>query len=163
MSGTNKFENTLGAIGHPWQKWGGITYAQYGEDYLILNLFNNLGMDVFSYLDIGASNPFVISNTALLYEKGCRGINVEANPLLIDEFIRLRPDDKNINIGIGIDDGVCPFYSIGDISSFNIEEIEWWNKKWKYTEQMTVQDIKVITLDRLISEYCSGIFQTIFL
>lgn len=61
------------------------SYAQNGEDVLIWNLFNKLGIKKPSYIDIGAHHPYEISNTAIFYMNGCRGVNVEANPNLIDE------------------------------------------------------------------------------
>jgi FkbM family methyltransferase len=81
---------------HPHQWYGGRTYAQHGDDLAILNLFGCLRISQPSYLDIGAHHPFNLSNTALLYQRGSRGINVEANPDLIEEFKRLRPEDVNV-------------------------------------------------------------------
>ncbi len=81
---------------HPHQWYGGRTYAQHGDDLAIINLFNCLRITQPSYLDIGAHHPFIISNTALLYQRGSRGINVEANPALIEEFNKFRPEDINL-------------------------------------------------------------------
>ena len=36
----------------------------------------------------------------MFYEQGSRGINIEANPQLINDFITHRPEDINLNIGI---------------------------------------------------------------
>lgn len=81
---------------HPHQWYGGRTYAQHGDDLAIINIFGCLRIQQPSYLDIGAHHPFHLSNTALLYQRGSRGVNVEANPALIDEFNRLRPEDVNV-------------------------------------------------------------------
>ncbi len=81
---------------HPHQWYGGRTYAQHGDDLAILNIFGCLRIKQPSYIDIGAHHPFRLSNTALLYQRGSRGINVEANPDLIEEFERLRPEDTNV-------------------------------------------------------------------
>src|SRR5437763_16778861 len=67
-------------IGHPDQGFGGRTYAQFGEDLIFLNIFALLGINTPSYIDVGAHHPVNISNTALLYERGCRGIKIDANP-----------------------------------------------------------------------------------
>ena len=75
------------------QLYGSRTYAQHGDDLAILNIFDMIGITRPSYLDIGAHDPFKISNTALLYLRGSRGINVEANPRLIEAFRVQRPDD----------------------------------------------------------------------
>ena len=96
---------------------------------MIINIFNNLGIEKFTYLDIGAHHPYNISNTALLYKYGYHGINVEANPNLIEAFFRERPLDKNVNVGIGTKSGEMPFYMIDGFSgrnSFDKKVVEKW-------------------------------------
>ncbi len=141
------------------QWWGGYTFAQHGDDLVVVNIFNNLGIKDYSYIDIGAHHPFNISNTALLYQLGKRGINIEANPNLIKLFNEERPEDKNINIGIGVKKGVMPFYMIDDYSgrnSFSKEAAEEFVKKYSEFSITKVQNIEVKTLDDVISEYCDG-------
>lgn len=85
---------------HPDQHYGCVTYAQHGEDIVFLNIFKLLGIEHGTYLDIGAHHPTTISNTRLLYEKGWRGVNVDANPYIMHEFSRERPLDKNLNFAV---------------------------------------------------------------
>ncbi len=85
---------------HPHQWYGGRTYAQHGDDLAIINLFNCLRIQQPSWLDIGAHHPFHLSNTALLYQRGSRGINVEANPALMEAFKLHRPEDKNVCVAV---------------------------------------------------------------
>jgi FkbM family methyltransferase len=99
-----------GAIDHPHQLYGGRTYSQYGEDLVVLNIFHRLNVDRPSYIDIGAHHPFDLSNTALLYQRGSRGINVEANPDLLPAFSKHRSQDVNISVGVGPHRGRAPFY-----------------------------------------------------
>ena len=150
------------AINHSWQLFGGETYAQFGDDIFVMNLFHNIGTDKFSYLDIGAHNPYIISNTALFYQKGCRGINVEANPYLMENFNKFRPDDLNLNVGIGIEEGTMPFYMIDEYSGLNSfckNSLDERIKNWGNTDiKVSTYDIPVITLDHLIEKYCAGIF-----
>jgi hypothetical protein len=73
---------SYGMTGHRDQWFGGRTYAQHGDDLAVLNIFKRLGIERPSYLDVGAYHPFDLSNTALLYERGSRGINVEPNEAL---------------------------------------------------------------------------------
>src|SRR5437660_139546 len=80
---------------------GRQTHADHGEDIILKVLFDTLRVDKPSYLDVGAFDPFHISNTALLYATGSRGINVEANPKLMEAFRQHRPEDKNVNCAIG--------------------------------------------------------------
>jgi FkbM family methyltransferase len=86
--------------GHPHQWFGGRTYAQHGDDLAILNIFNRLGIEKPSYLDVGAYHPFDLSNTALLHERGSRGINVEPNEALLGAFVKARPEDVNLCVGV---------------------------------------------------------------
>jgi FkbM family methyltransferase len=103
------------------------SYAQCGEDLLIAFLFRTLGIERPSYLDIGAHDPSYLNNTKLLYERGSHGINIEANPRLLQRFRRERPDDVNLNIGVADDasDGrTLDFFvmSTDTLSTFSGEE-----------------------------------------
>jgi FkbM family methyltransferase len=104
---------------NPDQWYGGNTYSQHGEDIVFLNIFRLIGVEKISWLDVGAHHPFRISNTALLYEKGHRGINVEANPNLMEAFIAQRPEDTNLNIGVADEPGSMNFYLIDKYSGRN--------------------------------------------
>ena len=138
------------------RKWGKITYAQHGEDWMIINLFRSLAIEKPSYIDIGAYHPFIYSNTALLYENGSRGINIEANPELIGEFYAYRKDDINLNIGIGNEDGVLPFYmfKIKTLSTFSPKEVE--QVVARHNEAPLVVDIPVTTVTNIINKYACG-------
>ncbi|MGN0895000.1 MAG: FkbM family methyltransferase [Succinivibrio sp.] len=128
---------------------------------MIINIFNNLGIKQFTYLDLGAHHPYNISNTALLYKYGCRGINVEANPNLIEAFFKERPLDRNINIGIGTESGEMPFYMIDGFSgrnSFDKEVVENFCKKSPGFSIKEIKTIKVLTLYELINKYANGKF-----
>lgn len=74
--------------------------SQCGEDLIINHIFVNRGVTKPTYLDIGAHHPMILSNTAIFYSAGCRGINVEPNPQLISEFRRLRPEDTNLQLAV---------------------------------------------------------------
>lgn len=106
-------------FGHPDQAFGHYTYAQHGEDLIFSNIFWLLNIKNPSYIDIGAHHPINISNTALLYKRGSSGINIEANPNLIDAFNKYRPRDINLNIGVSDKQGNLEFYCIDDYSGRN--------------------------------------------
>jgi FkbM family methyltransferase len=104
---------------HPDQWYGCKSYSQHGEDLVFLNIFKLIGVQKISWLDIGAHHPFSISNTALLYEKGHRGINVEANPNLMEAFTIHRPEDTNLQVGVAEEPGSMNFYLIDKYSGRN--------------------------------------------
>lgn len=143
------------------QWWGGFTYAQHGDDLIILNIFHTLGIRDFRYLDIGAHHPYHISNTALLYEQGHRGINIEANPNLIALFQKYRPEDQNINVGVGTQEGVLPFYMIDDFSgrnTFSREAAEAFVREYPEFSITQILQIPVVTLQDILERYCRGVF-----
>ncbi|MDG4903204.1 FkbM family methyltransferase [Mesorhizobium sp. WSM4962] len=98
--------------GHPHQWFGGRTYAQHGDDLAVLNIFHRLGIAKPSYLDVGAYHPFDLSNTALLYERGSRGINVEPNEAHHALFLKARPDDINLCVGVAPMNGRLAFHHV---------------------------------------------------
>ena len=75
------------------------SYSQCGEDIIVDYIFNLRGITYPTYIDIGANDPYYLSNTALFYDKGCRGINIEPNPAMVESFGKSRPADINLNIG----------------------------------------------------------------
>lgn len=105
--------------GHADQSFGHVTYAQNGEDLMVLNLFRLLGVERPSYLDIGAHHPTNISNTRLLYDRGCRGVNVDANARLIERFQEQRPEDVNVAVGVMPFAGEAAFRMLDEESGRN--------------------------------------------
>jgi FkbM family methyltransferase len=152
---------SAGYGGHPDQAFGPSTYAQHGDDLVLLNIFEAIGVDRPAYLDIGAHHPLNISNTALLYQRGCRGVNVEANPNLIGAFHAQRPEDLNLNCGVNDVSGKMTFYMIDKWSgrnSFDRQAVERFveeNPNFSITERIS---IPVVTVDELIAKHCQGRF-----
>tara|TARA_Y100000389_G_scaffold155504_1_gene156196 strand:+ start:146 stop:808 length:663 start_codon:yes stop_codon:yes gene_type:complete len=68
-------------------------YSQFGEDLVINNFFKGY---VGRYVDIGCYHPIKYNNTALLYLRGWKGVNVDLNQTSIDLFNACRKDDLNI-------------------------------------------------------------------
>lgn len=137
---------------HPHQWFGGRTYAQHGDDLALLNLFGCLRITQPSYLDIGAHHPFHISNTALFYQRGSRGINVEANPTLIEEFKKFRPGDKNVWAAVVGDSNTkqVKLNRIDDTSGLNsLLPIT----GHKVRDQISVQ---AFTADEIVDKYADG-------
>lgn len=141
---------------HPNQRLGCITYAQHGDDLMILNLFYLMGIEKPSYLDIGAHHPVNISNTKLLYDRGARGVNVEANPNLIEEFNKQRPHDQNVCVGVGLKDGHSNFYMYSDSSgrnTFSVDEVASLDGIMTVKKQLA---LPITTIDGIVNKYCGA-------
>lgn len=146
--------------GHPDQHFGHITYSQHGEDLMICNIFQLLGIDKPSYLDLGAHHPMRISNTHLLYLRGSRGVNVETNPNLMAQFFIDRPEDKNVCIGVSPDGGDLPFYmwdSESGRNTFSFDEVR--NVEASHAMKITkTVTLATVTLDWIVDNHCDGIW-----
>jgi FkbM family methyltransferase len=71
-----------------------LTYSQFGEDMILMNFFRDQKSGY--YVDVGANRPIQGSNTFKLYLKGWRGINIDANADLINQFNKVRKRDINL-------------------------------------------------------------------
>lgn len=76
-----------------------VSYSQEGED-VVLRRFLDLSKPGF-YVDVGAHHPVRYSNTKYYYDRGWSGINIDADPTLIDEFKTHRTRDINLISGVG--------------------------------------------------------------
>ncbi len=134
------------------------SYSQCGEDLIVQYIFSLRGITKPSYLDIGANHPFFISNTALLYEQGCRGINIEANPQLIESFTVYRPDDINLNIGISNKDEELDFYIMADntLSTFSKNECDTMVSNGKTLAE--IKKIKLTNLESILENHFNNKF-----
>ena len=139
--------------------WESKSYSQCGEDILVNYIFQLRGITHPSYIDIGANHPFLLSNTALFYKNGCRGINIEANPYLINNFIKQRQKDINLNIGIGSEKGKLDFYIMNDptLSSFSKAECTNYCKTNKYFIK-EIKPIEITTINSVLQNHFNGKF-----
>jgi hypothetical protein len=70
------------------------SYSANGEDLLIKSLMDE-GLSVW-YLDIGAGDPRIHSNTYKFYQTGSYGVAVDANKGLLAQFAAVRPRDTTV-------------------------------------------------------------------
>jgi FkbM family methyltransferase len=75
----------------------------------ILALLAGMNISSAVYIDVGANHPMSISNTYLLYRKGCWGVVVEPNLELAMLFERHRPRDVAIAAACSDKRGVARF------------------------------------------------------
>ena len=138
---------------------GGLSYSQRYEDCIVRGMFYCLGVDKPSYIDIGANSPFSLSNTAMFYEQGSTGINIEPNPRLFEAIASVRKKDINLMIGIGTSEGVLPFYEMdaNTLSTFSEDEAKTICDKYGF-KIINVIPVQVKTLKSVVDEYCGGVF-----
>jgi FkbM family methyltransferase len=133
-------------------KWTRHSYAQEGEDILIDRILNNQKQGFF--IDVGAHHPQRFSNTYYFYNKGWRGINVDAMPGSMKLFQEHRPEDINIEAAISRNPSPLIYYRFNEpaLNTFIKEEAE---KKdglatYRIEEKITIQ---TTTLSAIIDQY----------
>lgn len=110
---------------------GGRYYSQSGEDIILASIFRQKARGF--YVDVGAHHPTRYSNTRLLYKKGWRGINIDANPYSIELFRRQRPKDINLASGVAENSGEITYWAFSDpaVNTFSGDEAQrWLGKPW---------------------------------
>lgn len=145
-------------------RWGHYTYAQHADDFIIQSIFESIGIKTPTFLDVGANEPFMYSNTALLYKRGSRGINVDANPNCIALLEKHRPEDNNVCIGVGPEEATLPFYMFSEISginSFHKEKAEEFAERSNHVIKK-VMNIPIVTLKTIIDTYADHVFPDYF-
>jgi len=127
------------------------SFSQKGEDLIIERIIGDKKKGF--YIDIGAHNPNIFNNTKRFYQKGWQGINLEPNPRLIQEFLKQRHRDINLNIGIGKTVGVATFFEfiVDGLSTFSKTEADK-NVQLGYKIKQILK-IPVWTLAEVIQKY----------
>lgn len=75
----------------------------------------------------GGNHPHDLSNTFFFYLNGWRGINIDAGPGSMDEFLKKRPQDINLEVAISNEPGTLTYYSLGKndpLNSFSKESLK---------------------------------------
>ncbi|MCK4981975.1 MAG: FkbM family methyltransferase, partial [Victivallaceae bacterium] len=145
-------------VKHPDQAYSALSYSQFGEDIVIISMFANMGIDHPTYLDIGAHHPYNISNTALLYNLGCRGINIEPSTDLYSLFLKHRLEDINLNIGVSDQKGTLTYYQFHPLSGRNTFSKETAEKFLKEIDlpQPETYEVAVNTVNNILDTYYEG-------
>jgi FkbM family methyltransferase len=77
----------------------GLSLGQEGEDIILQKCFFSR-QDRGFYVDVGAFDPFHLSNTHIFYRRGWCGINIEPNPDGYRKLQKHRKRDINLNLAV---------------------------------------------------------------
>lgn len=86
-------------------------FSQFGEDAILENWF--WGKVSGFYVEVGAFDPLIYSNTYWFYAKGWNGICIEPNPSLYSKFCARRARDKVLNVAVSNSEGEADFVCSG--------------------------------------------------
>ena len=133
-----------------------ISFAQSGEDLIIDYIFkNHLGVESPSYLDIGAYDPIVFSNTYLFYLKGGHGVLVEPDPDLAQQLRQNRSKDTVLNVGVSRSNSQADFYLVTPptLNTFSKKEYDQYKLFYPGTQLRKVIKVKTLSLNKLLNKY----------
>ncbi|MFC1462582.1 FkbM family methyltransferase [Verrucomicrobiota bacterium] len=88
------------------------SYSLEGEDMILRRHFWSRRTGF--YVDVGAHHPKRFSNTYYFYERGWRGINIDAMPGSSRAFQRLRPRDVTVEAAVSDKKEILKYYSFTD-------------------------------------------------
>jgi FkbM family methyltransferase len=136
-----------------------LSFSQSGEDLIAAFILQVLSIERPTYLDLGAYDPFHLSNTAYFYLSGSSGINVEPNPEQYERFLDLRPKDVNLNVGVADRRGEKQYYLLDTptLNTFSREEAERYEREAGHHIVGQIA-IPIITLQDILDNYCEGVF-----
>lgn len=126
-----------------------INYSQTGEDAIIRTLLHETQPGI--YVDVGCHDPIRYSNTFSLYLHGWHGVNIDANPRLIERFKAVRRRDIAVCAAISDQESEVVFHEFEDelVSTLSADALPEWEGKWKKRGERVV---KTRTLNSVLKE-----------
>lgn len=94
-----------------------VSCSQTGEDMIIRTLLDDVRHGF--YVDVGAYHPVGFSNTYHFYQRGWRGLNIDANPGAMRLFRWLRPRDINVQACVDVVAGREREFYMFDLPALN--------------------------------------------
>ena len=134
------------------------SYSQCGEDLIVKFIFDTISIAKPSYIDIGAHDPFLISNTALFSELGSTGINIDPDVNLLEKIKAVRPKDINLNLGVGPEKSSMNLYIMSEKALNTLSKKEAENCVKEGLKIIDTKRVNVSTINEIIKEYNNGIF-----
>lgn len=125
-----------------------MSFSQSGEDMILNTILCSVKKGFF--VDVGANNPWIQSNTCFFYKKGWRGINIDALPGSMNVFKKVRKRDINLEYAISDSEQELTYYMFKPsfYNSFNKETKNVHPDKFIGSKQ-----IKTVRLDLVLDKY----------
>ena len=121
-------------------------YSQCGEDMVISHLANT---DDGFFIDVGCHHPVSISNTFRLYKRGWTGINIDANPDLINKFQKVRPKDVSLCVPVSDKKQEYTFYEFESDAMSTLDE-EQAKEFQKFAKVVNTRQVESQTLTEIL-------------
>lgn len=119
-----------------------VSFGQEGEDVIINRLLGSKQNGF--YVDVGAHHPKRFSNTYSFYQKGWKGINIDAMPNSMLAFNKERPRDINLEIGVSKKEEELTYYMFNEpaLNTFSKKEAI---KKQSLPRYKVIEEKRILT------------------
>jgi FkbM family methyltransferase len=130
------------------------SFSQSGEDVIVDFLFNQLGIKLPKYLEIGVCKPITGSNTYRFYKRGSNGVLVEADKSQIENIKKVRPKDHILNIGISSGEKRNADFYIFDEKGYNTfsKEEAILREKNSRSKIVKIESVELKNINEILSE-----------
>ena len=140
-----------GRFGRPryWQR----SFAQEGEDLVLLRLISDASQRTGFFVDVSAHHPSRFSNTRLFYDLGWRGVSIDPRPGFAKEFLEERPDDIAIEAAVAQTPGELTYYMFDEPALNGFDQQLSTDRDTKSSYRILEhRQVQVRRLDSLLSE-----------
>ena len=121
--------------------------SQYEEDEILRHILPLTPKGL--YVDIGANQPWLHSNTAQYYKNGWSGLLVEVNPTLCELLIDERPNDLVYQCAASNRNGIATLkLDTSEFSSLSSLQPDW------HIENYTEIQVNVELTSTILDKYC---------
>ncbi len=132
-------------------QFGRTCFSQEGEDALLWRLMDSDHSPAV-YVDVGSNHPFHMSNTALFYEQGWRGVAIDPNPNYSADYQCLRPLDTFVNCGVAANAGAMEYFEFEQplFNTFDAKKAASINGK--HSRQISIRKVPVRPLREILND-----------
>lgn len=125
------------------------SYSEAGEDRLLATLMGNVESGY--YVDVGCNDPIFYSNTYLLYQKGWRGLAIDANADLVRRFARVRPRDTCVHYAVALKSGKMDLH-VSDDPLMSTTDDRFAREKLGMNRVLRVESVRAAPLATIFQE-----------
>lgn len=132
-----------------------LSYSQCGEDAIVDFLLKWIDVNQMIYLDLGANDPVVFSNTYRFYRSGCSGVLVEADSDLAAKIRKIRPNDICVAKAVSVtSDQTVDFFkmSADTLSTIQSETVERYERDSEHRLAIR-KTVEAIHINKLLESY----------
>lgn len=137
-----------------------MSFSAEGEDILVQRILKRMFYGSIEvprerglYVDVGAHDPWVDNNTAALWLKGWRGINIDPLPGVKERFDAARPGDQNFKLACSDRQGSSTLiiYDRPQLSSLSMTDVATLNGVVRGSKQVGAVKVEKDTLDNILA------------